>query len=283
MAPIVAQDDARRNSGTGKTFPIVFIVIASLVVAACILWGGFIPKWRHKYGRSPWTRVNCIGGGAKYDLSTPPKAPRYVPRFPSHQGVRGLQKDCSLPIYDPRTETSFSNSRPRTGETVNLRSLTPTPATKPKIPSAFERQTHDYKLPNTPNVLSELALAESLGNHDVEEADESQPGRLMMGPVARSVGRPPSLTKQLALFPTSVSKPSKSFDTLAHPNLLFEKLDKLDPRNAPPVPTALCPPGSTKSKRNGNSKTSTPQTATNVKFELGEINGVKLASGRANE
>jgi hypothetical protein len=107
-----------------------------------------------------------------------------------------------------------------------------------------------------------------------------------MGPVARSAGRPPSLTKQLALFPTSVSKPSKSFDALPHPNPLFGKLDKLDPRNALPVSTASCPPGSTlipKSKRDGNSKTGTPQIATNVKSELGEINGVKLASGRANE
>jgi hypothetical protein len=165
MAPIVAQDDARRNSGTGRTFLIVFIVIASLVVAACIPWGCFIPKWRHKYGRSPWTHVNCIGGGAKYGLSTRPKAPRYVPRFPSHQGVKGLQKDCSLSIYDPRTETPFLNSRLRTGETVNLRNLTPPPATKPKIPSAFERPTHDYELPNAPSTLSELALTESLGNH----------------------------------------------------------------------------------------------------------------------
>jgi hypothetical protein len=169
MAPIVAQDDARRDSGTGKSFSIVFVVTASLVVAACILWGCFIPKWRHKYGRPSWTQVNYIGGGAKSGLSTPPKAPRYVPRLLNHLRVRGLQKDCSLPIYDPRTETPFSSSRPP----ADLRSLTPTPATESKIPSAFERPTHDYKLPNTPSTLNELALTESPGNRDVEEVDES--------------------------------------------------------------------------------------------------------------
>ena len=146
----------------------------------------------------------------KYGLSTHPKAPRYVPRFSSHPEVRGLQQDCSLPMYDPRTKTPFSSS-PRTGETVNLRSLTPTPPTKPKIPSVFEMPTRDYELPNTPGTLSQSALTDGLGDHDVE-VGESQPGRLMMAPVARSAGRRPSLSKQLALFPTPASKPSKRFD-----------------------------------------------------------------------
>lgn len=287
MAPIVAQNDARRDSGTGKTFSIVFVVIASLVVAACILWRCFTPKWRHTYGRSSCTHFNCIGGAAKYGLSTPPKTPRYVRRFSSHPGARGLQEDCSLPIYDPRTETPFPNSCPRTREIVNLRSLTLTPATKSKIPSAFERPTHDYELPNTPSTLSQLALTDGFGDHDIEEVDESQPGRLMVAAVARSVGRPPSLTKQLALFPTPASKPSKRFDTLAHPNLLFEKLNKLNPRNAPPVSTASYQSGSTlmpEIKRNGNNRRNCmPQTATNLKSELREINGAKLASGWANE
>jgi len=290
MAPLLARDTTRRDSGTGKTFSIVFAVIAFLVVAACILWGYFIPKWRHKYGPPSRTRFNCIGGAAKHGLSTPPKAPRYVPRFPSHSGMRGLQKDCSLPIYDPRTETPFSNS-PRTGEIVNLRSLTPTPtptpATKPKIPSAFKRPTHDYELPKTPSTLSQLALTDSLGDHDIEEVCESQPGRLMVAPVARSTGRPPLLTKQLALLSTPTSKPSKRFDTLAHPILLFEKLDKLDPRKVPPVSTASCLSGSTstlESKRHGNSRRNyMPQTAANVKSELREIDGAEVASGWAHE
>jgi len=282
MAPVLARGATRRDSGTGETSSIAFAVIAFLVVAACILWGYFIPKWRHKYGRPSRTRFNCIGGAAKYGLSTPPKAPRYIPRFPSHPGVRGLQKDCSLPIYD-RTETPFSNN-PRTGEIVNLRSLSPTPATKPKIPSVFKRPTHDYELPKTPGTLSQLALTDSLGDHDVEEVDESQPGRLMVTPVA---GRPPPLTKQLALFPTPASKSSKRFDTLAHPILLFEKLDKLDPRKAPPASTASRLSGSTftaKSKRHGNNRRNyMPHTAVNVKSKLGEIDGAEVASGWAHE
>ena len=279
MAPVLARGATRRDSGTGETSSIAFAVIAFLVVAACILWGSFIPKWRHKYGRPSRTRFNCIGGAAKYGLSTPP---RYIPRFPSHPGVRGLQKDCSLPIYD-RTETPFSNN-PRTGEIVNLRSLSPTPATKPKIPSVFKRPTHDYELPKTPGTLSQLALTDSLGDHDVEEVDESQPGRLMVTPVA---GRPPPLTKQLALFPTPASKSSKRFDTLAHPILLFEKLDKLDPRKAPPASTASRLSGSTftaKSKRHGNNRRNyMPHTAVNVKSKLGEIDGAEVASGWAHE
>jgi hypothetical protein len=285
MAPVLTQDATRRDSGTGKAISIVFAVISFFVVVACIPWGYFIPKWRYRCGRPSWTRFNCICGAAKYRLSTPPKAPRYVPRFPSHPGVRCLQKDCSLPIYDPRTETPFPNS-PRTSEIVNLRSLTSTPAIKPKIPPAFKRPTHDYELPKTPSTLSQLALTDSLGDHDVEEVDEPQPGRLMMAPVARSARRPPSLTKQLALFPSPASKSSKRFDTLAHPILSFEKLDKLDPRKAPPVSTASCLSGSTfapKSKRHGNSRNCMPQTAANVESELGEIDGAEVASRWAHE
>jgi hypothetical protein len=286
MAPVLTQDATRRNSGTGKTISIVLAVISFFVVAACVLWGYFIPKWRHRCGRPSWTRFNCICGAAKYRLNTPPKAPRYVPRFPSHPGVRGLQKDCSLLIYDPRTETPFPTS-PRTSEIVNLRSLTSTPATKPKIPSAFKRPTHDYELPKTPSTLSQLALTDSLGDHDVEEVDESQPGRLVMAPVARSAGQPPLLTKQLALFPAPASKSSKRFDTLAHPILLFEKFDKLDPRKTPPVSTASCLSGSTftlKSIGHSNSgRNYMPQTAANVESELGEMDGAEVASGWAHE
>jgi hypothetical protein len=286
MAPVLTRDATRRDSDTGKTSSIFFAVIAFLVVVACILWGYFIPKWRHRYRRPSRTRSNCICDAAKYRLSTPPKAPRHVPRFPSHPGVRGLQNDCSLPIYDPRTETPFPNSS-RTGEIVNLHSLTPTPATKPRIPSAFKRPTHDYELPKTPGTLSQLALTDSLVDHDVEEVDESQPGRLVMAPVARSARRPPPLTKQLAVFPTPTSKSSKRFDTLAHPILLFEKLDKLDPRKAPPISTASCPSRSTftpKSKRHGNSRRNyMPQTTANVKSELGVIDGAEVASGWGHE
>lgn len=230
MAPVLVRDVTRRDSNTGKTSSVIFVVIAFLVVVACILWGYFIPKWRRKYGRPSSTRFNCIGDAAKYSPSIPPKAPRYVPRVPSHPGVRRLHTESSLPTYDPQTETPFWNS-PRAGEISNLcrLAIAPTPDTQGKISLTRKRPTHDYELPKTPGTLSQLALTNSLGDCSLEEVEESEPQKLMIPLTARLAGRAPPLTKQLALFPAPTSNSVKRFDTLAHPNLLFEKIDKHDP------------------------------------------------------
>jgi hypothetical protein len=279
MAPFLPRDVTRRDTGTGKTFSIVFVVIAFLVVAICILWGYFIPKWRFKYGRPSSTRFNCIGGAAKYGPSTPPRAPRYVPRFPSHPGVRGLCKDPSLQIYNPRTETPFG-SRTQIGEVVNLRSLTPTPATQRKISSKLKRPTHDYELPKTPGTLSQLALTDGLHEPSLNGDEEFSPQRFMVTPVARHAGRAPPLTKQLALFPTPVSNSTKRFDTLAHPNLLFDKLDKLDSRKVRPSLDGSYFSGSAvvpKGKRYGDRRSNTMiQNMDDVKSKITELSEAEV-------
>jgi hypothetical protein len=80
-----------------------------------------------------------------------------------------------------------------------------------------------------------LALTDSLHDLGLAGDDESESKRPMAAaPVARSAGRAPTLTKQPALSPTLASNPAKHFDALAHPNLLFEKLDQLDsPKTSP--------------------------------------------------
>ena len=276
MAPALARDLTRRDGGTGKTFSIVFALIAFLVVAACILWGYYIPRWRRKYGRPSSTRFNCTGGAAKYGPSTPPRAPRYVPHFPNHPGVRGLHKVSSLPTYNPRTETPFSNS-PQNGEIINLRSLTPTP--KPpaqrKKSSTLKRPTHDYELPKTPSTLSQLALTASIHNVSLDGDGDFKHTEHVEHPVARSAGRAPPLTNQLALFPTPRLNSVKRFDTLAHPNLLFEEFDKLDSQTVPQASDESCfsrPTLVPRRKRHGDNRQKIfIQTVEDVNSEAGAI------------
>jgi hypothetical protein len=269
MAPILDQDGVRREADMVKTFQITFTVIVFLVVAACVLLY-FIHK---RHGRSFWTRFNCIRNTAKDGVTTPATPQRYVPQYSSHPSVRVLQNDCPLSIYDPRTS-----------KIINLRNLPPRPATDLEMPSVFEKPPHDYELPTTPGTLSESALTGGSGDYDVEEADVSQPGRRMVTHEARSARQPPPITQKYSLFPRPASKPNKRFDTLAHPNLLFERLDKLHPRSPS---TASCLSGSTltpKSETDGNSKDNyVPQTATSAKPEPMEIDGAKVASGWAHE
>lgn len=276
MAPVAAQDLTQCGAGTGKTFSIVFAVIAFLIVAICIVWGYFIPKWRFKYGRPSSTRFNCIGGAAKFGPSTPPRARRNVPHFPYHPGLRDLHNISSLSIYNPRTESPFGNG-PRNIEFVHLHGFTPTfaAATQRKFSSTRRRPTHDYELPKTPDTLSQLALTHSFPDLGLGENDDSEPDRSMGGPVARPAGRAPPLTKQLALSRTLVSNPAKCFDTLALPNLLFEKLDKLDSPKVSPETDESCLSGLTsvpKIKRNDKGRMDTTiHTAEEVKSEVAEI------------
>lgn len=229
MPPLPVQHVIRRDSHMGRTFTITFILIGTLVLAVCLIWGYYIPKWKQKHQRPSSTRFNCLGGAAKYSTSPLTECPPpYAPNFPGHPAVRGMHKQPSrkLSSYNPRNETPFSNL-PRPGETLSLEDLRPTPGTERSIRSR-KRPTHDYDLPKTPESLSQLAL-----NSGRCEEDSVATLPEMPAPVARQAGRAPPLTKQLALFPMPASTPSRRFDTLAHPNLLFAKLDQLDPRKDP--------------------------------------------------
>ena len=288
MALVLTRGISPRDTSTGKTFSIVFAIIAFFVVAVCIVWGYFIPKWRFKHKRPSSTRLQGIGGVPVYGPSTPSRAPKYVSHFPSHPGVRGLHKASSLPIYNPRTETPFSSS-PRNIETVHLRSITstPTPDTQRKVSRTHRRPTHDYELPKTPGTLSQLALTGSLHDLGFEGDNESEPQRSTVPPVARLAGRPPPLTRQLALFPTPVSNSTKRVDTLAHPNLLFERLEKLDPREVAPSSDGSCIPGTTpvpERKRGGDRRKSTVrQSADEAKLQIARTGELGVAGGLSGQ
>ena len=279
MPAILHHALARRSVSTGKTFSIVFVVVAFLVVAACILWGYFIPNWRSIYSRPSSTRFKCLGGAAKYLSPHPP--PRYVQHFPSHPALRGMHKKASrsLLLYDPRTETPFPNN-PQMGDCISLSTLNLTPCPQSKRSWRHRQATHIYELPKTPGTLSQLAgTLESLQTSDEERAADFDIPEVPH-PVARPAGRPPHLIKQLERFPLPATQSSQRFDTSVHPNLLFAKLDKLDKLDTDmkPQPSAQPDIGSTsehillEAKRFGDSRKNTLyQNSGPVSSEPGEI------------
>ena len=281
MPPLAGQYITRRDANTGRTFTVTFVIIGALVVAACIIWGYYIPKWKHKYQCPSSTRFNCFGGAPKY--GTPLQCPRYSPRFPSHPAVRGMSKRRSeLPRYDPRSSTPFSNT-PRPGETLSLENLSPTPGTERRS-RLGKWPTHDYEFPKTPGSLSQLALN---GGRCDEDTSASLPE--MPALVARPAGLAPPLTKQLALFPMPSSTPSKRFDTLAHPNLLFAKLDKLDLRKDPSISASSPEPANQQqtvtlpAKRYGDNRRNIfIQNVEGIKSETGDIGKIKITDGFSN-
>ena len=217
MPVIAATHLHARNTGTSATFSAVFAAIGFVVVASCIGWAYLWPRWQNRHPRPSSTRFNCIGGAAKY--STPP---RYAPRFPAHPAVRGLRKCPSqgVPLYNPRTETPFPNS-PQTGESVSLADLSSRASTEHSRTSRWNKGGSDYALPIPPPIPRLLRSGHIFSSLDGEIL-EIPPS------VARPAGRAPSLSRQLTRFPMPSSTTKKRFDTLAHPNLLFEKIDKLN-------------------------------------------------------
>jgi hypothetical protein len=70
----------------------------------------------------------------------------------------------------------------------------------------------------------------------------------------RPAGRAPTLSKQLDKFPIPSSDRVKRFDTLAHPNLLFEKLQKLDTQATHVTAVASAVPSPPRSHQAGISR-----------------------------
>lgn len=224
-----------RAENAGNTFAIVFTIVAVFLVALCVLGGILSGKWGRKHTRPPSTRYNSRDTHRVAYNTTPP-------RFPSHPAVlRGFHSRPSreVQVYDPRTHTPFPNAPPK-GDTIRLPSITLARSSTSLrgrdnyhtafSPIATERSRtpvgHRYSLPKTPGTLTEMATYGAGLQDFVDEADsiitQSQPLVLE----ARSAGRAPPLSKQLDRFPLPRSK-SGSSKELAHPNKLFEELERL--------------------------------------------------------
>ncbi|KIW78245.1 hypothetical protein Z517_08079 [Fonsecaea pedrosoi CBS 271.37] len=213
-----------RGDDSGRTFSIIFAIIAFLVVLGCVIWGIIIPKYRKKRG----TRLGRYSVTRRYPAFSSP------PRFPSHPALlRGFRKQPPIPVqrYDPRVESPFPNS-PAPAHTAHR--TVQADSAKPAS-HTYELLTPPQCWPSTRNHMQTMpqshlrAAREGVG---VDPRDFTTfggkhdyilpvPEPLVLKP--RPAGRPPPLTRQLDRFPLPFSSSRKG--ALVHPAKLFQELE----------------------------------------------------------
>lgn len=253
MPPVNLKRLQARDSGiSGRGFSIVFGVIASAVIIACLVWGVLWPKYRKKYPPNPSpTRYNIV---RRTDVLVTPSSSNSPPVFPSHPAIRrDFHKQpsrTSLRTYNPRTETPFPNP-PIAGENISLSSLKPrktrvennniedgsgelfTPA-RDRLPSRRGRI-------NDPNSI--IATNENIHPTSID-GSLAIPEPLLLR--ARLAGKAPPLRARLAKFPLPRSGSSSAGD-LTHPKKLFQEVETRYSKN---LPAAVIPPSRVSSNTN---------------------------------
>ena len=224
----------RRNIDAGKSFSIVFAVIAGVVIFGCVVWGLVLPRLRKKYPPRPSsTRFNGHDQNSLVTIITEGSSQP----LPSHPAVlRHLSGYFSYPVrtYNPHTETPFSKS-------PNSDILLPAPAVLPRTVSAPELPTdtsshglfspvkarlhqrwawpHNNLSTNASQVEMKEYMRQNSTSTDVQDYNLTLPRRPLLE--AKTAGRAPRLTKQLEKFPMPTS-----YSQHAHPKQIFDDLEQ---------------------------------------------------------
>lgn len=226
----------RRGDDTGRTFSIIFAVVALLVVLGCLIWGIILPKFRKKNHTRPANSLPVFHGNR-----------RAVPEFPSHPALlRGFRKTPPPPPvrrYDPRVESPFPNSP------TELHSLPHHVAPNYRgvlRPSGAPCNTHGLFTPlNAPlPARFEHACSGRGGDagadivmNDMQEYILPVPEPLVLKP--RPAGRPPPLTRQLERFPLPLGCALKA--GLIHPGELVQEQEQRGSKSTSDTYGTPCP------------------------------------------
>ncbi|EXJ55017.1 uncharacterized protein A1O5_12756 [Cladophialophora psammophila CBS 110553] len=227
MAVIPTNALRPRGDNSGRTFSIIFAVVAFIVVFGCVVWGIVLPKYRKRRDTHPL--------GARYMVtpSYPPFSP--PPRFPSHPALlRNFRKQPPNPVqhYDPRTESPFPNSlaqlnaiyRPLQVGSSNTAGLSYGPFTPAQCWLSTRLQPQHMPQGNLQRARKGAGtdprnFTTFKGKHDYILP---VPEPVVLKP--RPAGRPPPLTRQLERFPIPLGSGRKG--GLVHPVKLFQELEQ---------------------------------------------------------
>ncbi|KAK5046801.1 hypothetical protein LTR84_007155 [Exophiala bonariae] len=224
----------RREETQSKIFPIVFAVVALLVVFGCILWAVHRSKMQKKANRSRSVSERTTSSSRVNDGF----------HFPSHPALlRGFIKKPwpTVTHYDPRTETPFPTVGPSQDNplpfTTPRSSLTPT--SQPGSSHGLFTPAKAAALPHQIITLKQdktvKSQAQATGTNEVEmtrygaghgyDYDHEYilpvPEPLVLKP--RPAGRPPPLTRQLERFPVPIGTLKRN--DLLHPVKLFQEIE----------------------------------------------------------
>ncbi|EHY54709.1 hypothetical protein ABEF92_003970 [Exophiala dermatitidis] len=255
MAPLPVKTLQRRGNNAGRTFTIVFAIIALLVVLACLIWGIILPRYRKRDVGLPTNRFVS--------------QPRIIPqtqRFPSHPALlRGFRKKPSTVLRkcNPRTESSknpaqvnashhpFSDASHHAasvlGAPVNSNGLfTPVKDRLPLRRGRAWARGRAFRWEKRTEAREDVTIDSVNGP---QEYVIRMPEALVLKP--RPAGRPPPLTRQLERFPCPQSDPSGK-GGLMHPVKLFQELQLRDSQSTMDISGTPCPPRSYRSHSNMN-------------------------------
>jgi hypothetical protein len=215
----------RRDVSAGRTFSIIFAVIAFLVILGCLLLVVILPKLRKKVGPVPGSRYPIVPN-YPHPFGPPP-------RFPSHPALlRGFRKQRASPIqrYNPRVESPFPNSATQlspvggTGQSATYNHGLFTP---PHYYPACRRQKHDLRQANKPRAAREIRASDPRQFTTFSaKHDYILPVPEPLALKARPAGRPPPLTRQLERFPMPMPLSAYRNMGLVHPVKLFQELEQ---------------------------------------------------------
>jgi hypothetical protein len=246
MPPLPLQPLLRRRSeASGKTFSIIFAIIALLVIIICLVWGFVLPRLRRKSDIGSLDR----GGGT----TTSGNNDDY--HFPSHPALlRGFHNKSgpTLCRYNPRTESPFPSTDPlqKNAAPFTIPGSVSNSDYGPSSSHGLFSPTKGCVQPRQGIMLSQNETSEPQGKakgmKEVEmtgfERDQDYilpvPEPLVLKP--RPAGRPPPLTRQLEKFPMPIGT-LKRKDGLLHPAKLFQGMDSRDSQSTVDTLGTPCP------------------------------------------
>ena len=214
----------RRDASPGRTFSIIFAVVAFLVILGCLVLVIILPKLRRNPKSLPGSRYPVV---PNYPQPFGPP-----PRFPSHPALlRGFRKQLTSPVqrYNPTIESPFPN-----GNTQLDRVSGPSHSavrghglfTPPQ--GCFNGRRQHEGLPRR-----KLRTAARVAEPDPRQFTTFSAKHNDILPVpeplvlkARPAGRPPPLTRQLERFPMPLPLSSIRKHGLVHPAKLFQDMEQ---------------------------------------------------------
>lgn len=237
----------RRSDPAGKTFSIIFAVIALLVILLCLAWALILPKLRKESKNRQSRRVG----------NTQSSSPGESFHFPNHPAIlRGFHKKQrpSLYQYNPLTESPFppvgplqakpaafitprssSNAEYQPGSGPGL--FTPAKACLQPRQDTMLKQDKPLVSNGTAEDQPHIELT-SYGHRHDHDYILPVPEPLVLKP--RPAGRPPPLARQLERFPMPIGT-LKWTDGLLHPAKLFQEMEPRDSQSTLDTVGTPCP------------------------------------------
>jgi hypothetical protein len=236
----MAPKSLHARSDDGRTFSIIFAVVAGAVVLGCLVWGFIIPRLR---------KISITKANVDLEKGHMARPGSVTKLFPSHPALlRGFGRKTAHEVarYDPRTESPFPShnngqasptpSMPRSCSPLGSNGLfTPTKMRPPTRGNPLQAQNSKHHKDQGNTRAGDI---EMMNLCHAQDYILPVPEPLVLRP--RPAGRPPPLARQLERFPMPFGT-RKRHPSLMHPSKLFGELDIRNSESTSGTTSTPCP------------------------------------------